>query len=230
LKVLVDPLVRSKLERLCDAKWPEEVGGELLGRVADGNIYILDCLPVPNVSTRPRDRYLPYEGTRYFLPLFLKTTGLEHVGSWHSHCDGTIPSEKDMITCPGVHMWIVHHQNGHHTYFASKNYVHVEVELLNETPRLRGCTFKAGRLILGEVGVNESGKIVGDGTSLMMWCLPEQTRAAYVVALKCRGDSPDVPIQNIASELGVSVRTARGWLKPAAGLVELRRGFARLKT
>lgn len=230
MRVMLSPLARTKLERLCDAKWPAEVGGELLGKNVDGDVFVSDVFAVPNVSSSPFDQYLAYEESKYFLPLFLKMTGLDHVGSFHSHPNSTVPSEKDMRSCPGFHLWVVHQKMGYHTFIAAKNYVHVEVELLNEVASVQSCMFRGDRFFFGDLHVNEFGKVVGDATSLILLKLSEKTRVAYIAVLKCGNGDRTVELKKVSEYLGVSNKTLRSWLRPAKDLVELRRGFVRLKT
>lgn len=229
MKVKLSPLARAKLERLCDSKWPEEVGGELLGKRIDGDLYVFDIFPVPNVSPSPTSKYLPFEGAKYFLPLALRAASLEHIGSFHSHPNSTVPSERDMQSCSGLHLWVIHQRMGYHTFVAAKEFIHVEVELLNEAASVQSCMFRGDRFFLGGLYINEFGKVVGDPTSLALLDMPEKTRLAYVSILKCDNGNGAVELKKVAEYLGVSSKTLRRWLRPAKALVELRRGFVRLK-
>jgi len=200
-----------------------------LGREVSGNVVVFDILAVPNVSTTPTHKYLDYDESKYFLPLMLKATGFSHVGSFHSHPDGSIPSENDMTTCPGLHLWVIHHGAGHHTFVAAMNYRHLEVELLNETNFVHHPGFRGEKFFLGDIEVNGLGKVVGDGFSIFLLNAPEKTRLSLVTALRLQKDGERVEIKKIAEALGVSNRTVRKWLNPAKKFVELKRGYIKLK-
>jgi len=229
MKVLLDPLARTKLERLCDSKWPEEVGGELLGHRMNGQIIILDIFPIPNVSPTPRTNYKPYEAAKYFVPLVAKAAGLTRVGTFHSHPNGTIPSEKDMQGCPGFHLWVLHQRMGFHTFIAAQNYTHVQLEVLNEQYSIRKCMFRGDRFFLGDLWITEAGQILGDEETLTLLKAPPKSRLAYLTAVKLLGHSKRLELKKIAIALGVSVRTVRNWLRPLSNIIELGRGYLYLR-
>jgi len=185
-KLMIEPEPRFRLERLCDDRHPEEVGGYIFGRTVEGDSILKDVFPVPNVieGSKKRTTYRKHEWGDHWSTLFGASTGLIRLGEFHTHPNGTVPSAQDMRACPGLHLWVIHHSRGEHTFVSARDYVNLEVVLVNEShevsskPRLIG-----GRLELGMAVVNQTGQIDFDGFSRKVLELKNNTRRILLLAL-----------------------------------------------
>lgn len=227
MKVLLDLDARFKLERLCDCMHPEEVGGKLLGAQEENNILINDVFAIPNASDTRRRSYKEYSPHQYFLPLYEKMTMLTQIGNFHSHPNGSIPSEVDMRACPGLHLWVIHHRRGEHTFTAAKNYEHLEVVLLNEPHEKRIGGFRGDQFFLGDLEIDNFGRLIGDTKSLELLRLPDKTRKAYLKFLQLKDRWGELETKKLAEALNVTPQTTRRWLKKASKLVRLTRSGIR---
>lgn len=226
MKMLVNPNCRFKLERLCDSKHPEEVGGKLLGIQEGNDVIVKDVFAIPNASNSRTTRYKEYSPCQYFLPLYEKMVMLTKIGNFHSHPNGTIPSEGDMKACPGLNLWVIHHRRGEHTFTASKNYEHLEVVLLNEPHEKSVAGFRGGQFFLGDLEIDSFGRLIGNEKSLALLNLPDKTRRAYIKFLQLKDRGGYVETKQLAEALNVTVQTVRNWLKKARKLVKTEyRGF-----
>ena len=222
-KLALEPLARFKLERLCDAQHPEEVGGKLLGISEDNTTIVKDVFGIPNVAENRRSHYQEYSPAQYFLPLYERMVNLRSFGNFHSHPNGTIPSEGDMRACPGLNLWVIHHQKGEHTFTASYDYKHMEVLLLNEQQERRVSEFRGNRFFLGDVEIDRFGRLMADATSMELLKLPEKTRIAYQAFLQVKDRWHEVETKVLAKALNWGHPTVRKWLKKANKLVKLTR-------
>lgn len=223
MKISLDPQARFKLERLCDFKHPREVGGRLLGMKTDDGFLIKDIFAIPNASDTPTHSYKEYSPVKYFLPLYEQMTKQNGIGNFHSHPNGSIPSEQDMKSCSGLNLWVIHHRMGEHTFAGSKDYEHLEVVLLNEPQEIRVANFRGQSFFLGDLEIDVYGRLIGEKKSLELLKLPEKTRRAYLAFLQEKKDRYNVDAKNIAERLNVTKQTARNWLKKATKLVRVTR-------
>lgn len=221
MKLLIEPLARFKLERLCDYKHPQEVGGKLLGQHINGAAVVKDIFAIPNSSQEPNRNYSSYSPYEYFLPLYEKMVSLQSFGQFHSHPNGTIPSESDMRACNGLNLWVIHHRIGEHTFAGSKDYQHLEVILLNEVQEKRVIGFRGNRFFLGDIEVDDFGRIITDEKTLELLQLPEKTRKAFIKFLQYKDRWGEVETKVLAEALNVTNQTVRKWLRKASKLVKL---------
>lgn len=185
-RLLIEPEPRFRLERLCDERHPEEVGGFIFGHTIEGDSVVKDVFPVPNVieGGKKRTTYRKHDWGDHWSTLFGASTGLPRLGDFHSHPNGSIPSTQDMRACPGLHVWVIHHRRGEHTFVSARDYVNLEVILVNEPhetpskPRLIG-----GRLELGMAVVNQTGQLDFDGYSRKVLELGDTTRRVLLQSL-----------------------------------------------
>lgn len=229
MKLMLEPEARFKLERLCDHRHPQEVGGKLLGYFEGNDALVKDIFGVPNNSDQPNSRYKSYSPYQYFLPLYEKMVQLESFGSFHSHPNGTIPSEADMKSCSGLNLWVIHHRIGEHTFAASKDYQHLEVIMLNEPQERRVGGFRGNKFFLGDLEIDEFGRLLGDNKSLELLKLPDKTRRAYLKFLQLKDGWGDVQTKEIATALNSTPQTVRRWLKKASSLIKISRYGVREK-
>ena len=223
MKLLIEPMARFKLERLCDYKHPQEVGGRLLGELRDDDMVVVDIFAIPNASQQPTSEYKEYDPSKYFLPLYEQMVNLSSIGHFHSHPNGTIPSARDMEACSGLSLWIIHHRQGEHTFAGSKDYRHLEVILLNEPNERRVSGFRADKFFLGDIEIDNFGRVNADSKSLELLSLPEKTRRAYLKFLQIKDRWGETETKKLADALNVTNQTIRNWLKKASKLVRLTR-------
>ena len=226
MKLLIDPQARFKLERLCDYMYPQEVGGKLLGCIEGSDVILQDIFAVPNSAEQKNGHYLEYSPYKYFLPLYLKMVQLENLGNFHSHPNGTIPSEQDMKVCSGLNLWVIHHNRGEHTFTGAKNYEHLETILLNEAQEIRIGGFRGNKYFLGDLEVDNFGRLLGDNDSLELLKLPYKTRRAYLKFLQLNSGSASwsrVQLKDLAIALNSTPTTVRKWLKNASNLIKISR-------
>jgi len=211
-KILVEPEARFKFERLCDSHHPEEVGGHFLGvRVKDKTI-VKEVFPVPNVidNSKKRNTYREHDWGDFWATTYSKTVNLEKLGKFHSHPNGAIPSTQDMKACPGLHMWLIHHNKGEHTFLAARNYVNLEVILINEPHEEVSCPqIKGDKLILGLGYVESSGHLEINGVVNSIVSLKDETRKILLLALQHRGYSNRVDLDEVVKRSNRTKTTVR---------------------
>ncbi len=229
-KLLLEPEARFKFERLCDSWHPEEVGGYFLG-IRDGdNTIIKDVFPVPNTaeSSKKRNTYGEHSWGDFWSQLYGKTVRLDILGKFHSHPNGSIPSTNDMKACPGLHIWLIHHKKGEHTFLAGRDYVNREVMLLNEPheeiikPHLKG-----DRLMLGISYVASSGVIHSHRATSKILTLKNESRRILLLGLQNRRYGGRINVDEVVIRSGKSRATVRKHLNFCieAGLLE--KGWSR---
>jgi len=225
MKAILEPEARFKLERLCDYKYPQEVGGRLLGELKTDYI-IQDIFPIPNASQTPNNAYQPYSPYTYFLDLQQQILRKQEIGNFHSHPNGTVPSENDMKSCSGFNLWLIHHAQGEHTFVTSYNYQHLDIVSINEVQQRRNMGFRGTNFFLGDLEIDNFGRLIGEMRTLELLKLPEKTRIAYLKFLQLKNSCGDVDTKKLAESLNVTSQTARNWLKKASNLVRITRyGF-----
>jgi len=226
MKLILEPTARFKLERLCDYKHPREVGGKLLGNRTEKTFIVKDIFAIPNASETPRNTYVEYSPYTYFLDIYEKIVKLSKIGNFHSHPNGTVPSEGDMKACSGLNVWLIHHNRGEHTFVSARNYEHLETILLNEPQERRSSGFLDNKFFLGDIEIDSFGRVIGEMKSLELLKLPEKTRIAYLKFLQLKDSWNEVETKQLAEALNVTRQTARNWLKKAKKLVRTTRyGF-----
>jgi len=168
-KILLDSKAKLKLETLCDAKHPEEVGGYLLGYKYLEDTIIRDIFPVPNVEegNKKYRTYREHSWGGYWCNLYASSIGLYKQGKFHSHPNGTIPSVRDIDACSDLWIWVIHHKMGQHTFIAARNSQNREIVYLKQpeeaifTPHFVGEKFYLGIPIvnfLGKIELDEQSK------------------------------------------------------------------------
>lgn len=181
-KIYVESETRFKLERLCDAKHPQEVGGYLLGETVEGDAVIRDVFPVPNVAADKDSTYQEHVWGASWSELCSKASGLSKLGHFHSHPNGAIPSAQDMEACPNLHIWVIHHTRGQHTYRASRNYKDRVVLLVDASEERVKPRFVGNSLQLGTIWVDERGRLQIDSLSKKLLALKDETRRLLFIS------------------------------------------------
>lgn len=228
-RVLIEPEARFRLERLCDSLWPQEVGGYLLGEVVDPDIVVKDAFPVPNVSEKSKRNYYKEHpwGDRW-CKIYAKVIGLSRLESFkfHSHPDGTIPSAGDMRACPGLNLWVIHHDIGKHTFRASRDYHDREVLLLNEPREIVRPHFEGDNYNLGTIVIDSLGRLGMNPRSEVMMEVKDETRRLLLLALRSarRGR---VDVDSIVKHSGRTRTTVRKHLNNLVDLGLLKKGWRR---
>jgi len=217
-KIVLDVEARFKLERLCDYVHPKECGGQVLGMETSDLIEVRDVFPVPNVSKKPNYEYLKHGWGDYWSRLYSECQDLSVIGDFHSHPNGTIPSAGDMKAHNDhvLHLWVIHHNKGEHTFEASRGLDHRELQLaakpLNspQKPEFQDRNFHLGTLF-----IDESGKLNGAHISLKVLDHPEKQRKALLKAIQLASPWKRwVTNQDLADALNITVPTLRKWMKP----------------
>jgi len=213
-KILIETEARFKLERLCDSRHPQEVGGYLLGCNIEDDTLIQDIFPVPNTSDNKTRSYKEHSWGEHWTNLYGKTVNLKAIGAFHSHPNGTIPSEGDMKACRGLNIWVIHHGIGQHTFSASRDFRNREVLLLNEKreviskPHFVGDAFHLGTPI-----IRYNGRLELDGYSKETLKLKNETRRILLLALKHASPSNGyVDLDKVIEESGRTKQTVRNHL------------------
>jgi len=209
-KIIIEPEARFKFERLCDSLHPEEVGGQFYGLRDGDHTIIKDVLPVPNISTKKNTTYIRHSWGDHWASMYGKTVQLDKLGKFHSHPTGAIPSTQDMKACPGLHLWLIHHRKGEHTFLAARDYVNREVVLINEPhaelniPHIRG-----DKLILGHSFVDSSGIIQTSNSGSKIFTLKNETRRILILALQNSRYRNDVNLKEVVRRSGRTRSTVR---------------------
>jgi len=215
------------LGRLCDAFHPREVGGYLLGS-REISLVVSDVLGCPNYSQTPDSQFQFGDAGKYFADVFGKSVGKELLGHFHSHPNGSIPSAPDVEACGrGLWLWVCHHAHGEHTFFAADNFLNLEVTIQANPQESRQPFISVGRLNLGDVWLNQWGKLDGDNKILRLLELDEKARRAYLAVLQLPKDKWQnrVSVFKVGEFLNVSTRTAREWLKECQNKGLVKRGY-----
>ncbi len=215
MKITIEPQARWTLENYCDARHPNEIGGILLGRSNSTNPVVTEVFPIMNNSNTPISTYVAAEGWRPVVEHFARSHGLQMVGDFHSHPNGTIPSEQDMRAYQNeLGLWVIHHARGQHTYQASNNLIHMEVELAaepaQETKRMR---LQGDSLSLGEVFVGRDGRLQAQSAVFALLQASDKTRLCFIGALRIQRGGY-VILNDLAEELNLSRPIVRKHLKP----------------
>lgn len=216
--LLLPSSVSTKLSGLCDAQYPCEVGGFLLG-TTDLNYSVQDIFPVINTSQNARREFREHPWGSAWAGLYAKMMGVTVIGRLHSHPNGTIVSENDMRACGHeLHLWVIHHGIGNHTYFASLNLRHIDVVLETVELKPRRVTLMGGRLHLGDVYLEQSGRFEATALAGRLLRLDEKSRRVYMAALAVPPNPGRVDNFVTYHELAVIVSstadTVREWMKP----------------
>lgn len=219
IKAVLDVDARFQLERLCDCVHPAECGGYLLGSTIDNyNVALVKAVfPIPNISKTPNTEYRLHDWGDYWGKLYHHSSGLDILGDFHSHPNGTIPSSQDMEAHRDndLHIWVVHHGKGLHTFMASKGLDHLSLELASqplketETPRMLDGSFN-----LGDLSVDDRGVLRGSDVSIELLKLGEKQRRVIVAILAIGGRNNRynrISANEIAKFLKVSLQTVHNW-------------------
>lgn len=209
-KIILDPTARFKLERLCDGLHPQEVGGTLFGSQTTETIWVNDIFPVANIADNKNTTYKEHSWGNYWRDLYGIANNLKWLGTFHSHPNGTIPSEQDMraYNDSNLHLWVVHHAKGEHTFQASIGLNHANLELaampLREilTPELTEYGFR-----LGEVSIDEHGRLQLDELSEKLLKLDEKHRIAYITLFKLKNQYDEFYINDLIHKLNLTKAT-----------------------
>ncbi len=87
MKAFVDPRAWARLREACEAAYPHEACGVLLGALGDP-CEVREAHPVPNLETdRSHDRYRLDAGAQLGVERGGRERGLDTVGYYHSHPD-----------------------------------------------------------------------------------------------------------------------------------------------
>lgn len=105
MRVLIARPLLEQIRAECDAAWPNEACGLLLG---EGG-RILDVLPTPNVAADPRSRFEVAPEPLLAAHRAARQGGLQVLGSFHSHPSGkTRPSVHDAEqAAPDGSLWLI---------------------------------------------------------------------------------------------------------------------------
>lgn len=225
-KIYVESEARFKIERLCDTHHPQEVGGYLLGATIESDIIVKDIFPVPNTSDSRQSQYKEHSWGNYWSDLYSKTIDLSRLGKFHSHPNGTIPSAGDMQACPELHLWVIHHSRGEHTYRASRNYRDREVLLLNEPRELVKPRFIGDSFQLGTVMIDDLGRLKIDQLSESLMELKGETRRILLIAWR-NVDHGRVNLDRVAHQSGRTKSTVRKHLNRCLKKGLLTKGWRR---
>lgn len=226
-KILIEPEARFKFERLCDSHHPQEVGGYFYG-IKDGDQTIIkDVFPVPNTSDKKNSQFKGHEWGDYWSTTYQKTIQMDKLGNFHSHPNGAIPSTQDMRACSGLHIWLIHHNKGEHTFIVARDYVNREVVLINEPhteiikPHLKGDT-----LVLGHSFVDSSGIIQSSFASSKILTLKNETRRLLILALQHRSWRDTVDLSEVVKRSGKTRATVRKHLNLCIDAELLEKGWS----
>lgn len=209
-KILIEPEARFRLERLCDSKHPQEVGGYFLGSQIEEDVLIQDIFPVPNTSDFKNRQYKEHNWGDHWTSLYGKTVALKALGRFHSHPNGSIPSEGDMKSCRGLNIWVIHHGRGQHTFSGSRDFKNREVLLLNEKrevitrPHFVGDSFHLSTPI-----IDRDGRLELDNYSKAVLTLKDETRKMLMLSLKHADPSNRVNLKRVVEESGRTKTTVR---------------------
>jgi proteasome lid subunit RPN8/RPN11 len=215
-KVILDPTARFKMERLCDGLHPQEVGGVLFGPQTPETIWVNDVFPVANIADNKNTTFKEHGWGNYWRDLYGIANNLRWLGTFHSHPNGTIASEQDMkaYNDSNVHLWVIHHAKGEHTFQASLGLNHVDLELAAMPtreiviPELTETGFR-----LGEINIDEYGRLQLDAISENMLKLDEKHRIAYITVLKLQDQYGSFYINDAVKKLNLTKVTVRQRLR-----------------
>jgi proteasome lid subunit RPN8/RPN11 len=219
-KVILEAEARFKLERLCDAVHPQECGGALLGPQTSEIIWIKDIFPVPNVAEPDKNNtYKEHSWSSYWRDLYKASNKSNFLGTFHSHPNGTIPSEQDMraYNDSNLHLWVVHHDRGEHTFQASIGLTHANLELAPLSCRevaIAELTDSGFRL--GDIFLDEHGRVNTDNISSKLLTLNEKDRVTYIAALRIANKYRDFYVGDLAKKLNLTRPTTYARLKSLA--------------
>lgn len=216
-KVILDSRARFKLERLCDALYPQECGGALFGPQNSETIWVTDIFPIANVAEDKNNTYKEHGWGDYWRDLYKYANNCSWLGTFHSHPNGSIPSGQDMkaYNDSNLHIWCVHHNKGEHTFQASIGITHLNLELaampVNEmlTPELTDNGFR-----LGEFHIDEHGRLNADKLSLRLLDLAEKDRLTYIAIMKLKNQYGNFYVNDLANKLNLTRPTTCNRLKP----------------
>jgi len=230
-KIFIEPEARFKLERLCDGNHPQEVGGYLLGQKIENDILIKDMFPVPNIAEEleKRSHYKEHPWGDHWSGLYAESIDLHKQGKFHSHPNGSIPSTGDMKSCPNLHIWIIHHGVGQHTFVAARDCHNREVLLLNQPqeeitkPHFVGENFHLSTPI-----IRFNGRLELDGYSKEVLKLKDETRRILLLALKhARPSNGYVNLDKVIEDAGRTRQTIRNHLNRCLKRGLLRKSWSR---
>lgn len=171
------------LENFCDREHPKEVGGILLGRTdVSGNFVVEDIFPIANHSETPNGQYIQAPGWDTVANFYARSRNLEVLGLFHSHPNGTIPSEQDMKAYDGkLGLWVIHHSVGKHSFAAARSLIHLPVQILSDVPLpVRSPVLMQDRANLGDMTIDQSGRLRASQLSLTLIQASEKARVAYL--------------------------------------------------
>jgi len=191
----------------------------------DINYSAVDVFPMPNVSGE-RNKYLEPPSGKAWADLYAQTTGLSLIARFHSHPNGTVVSEQDMRACgQGLHLWVIHHGLGKHTYVAALHLRHIEVVIKTTQMEKRHIMLMGDRLHLGDVQLTRSGEFEAAPLATQLLHLDEKSRRVYMAAITAPPNPRHVDNFITYADLAVIVHstpsTVREWMKPCikSGLV-----------
>lgn len=227
-KVILDANARFKLERLCDAIYPQECGGTLFGPQTSETIWVTDIFPIANIAENKNNTFKEHGWGDYWRDLYVVANNCSRLGSFHSHPNGTIPSEQDMraYNDSDLHLWIVHHNKGEHTFQASIGLTHVDLDLaampVKEMikPELTDNGFR-----LGEVMIDQHGRLVMDNISSRLMKLNEKQRVTYLAVLKTKDKWNNFYTKDLADKLNLSRPTTNQRLRALVQAKLVRRSY-----
>jgi proteasome lid subunit RPN8/RPN11 len=225
--LVLDESARFKLERLCDSLHPNEVGGYLLGTQEIG-VVVSDVCGIPNYSKTPGQQFQFGDSSHYYGDVAAKSVAKEVVGKFHSHPNGTIPSEGDMKACGGgIWLWVCHRAHGEHSFFAAEDFVNLEVTIQTSPQESHQPFLSMSRLNVGDLWINQWGKLDGNPKILRLLELDEKPRRAYLAFLQAPKDqnTKRASVYEIAKILNVSNRKARELLVICINRGLLKRGY-----
>lgn len=216
--LLLSPSVNARLSRLCDAQYPHEIGGFLLGTM-DINYSAFDIFPVINTSQNSTREFQEHPWGKLWAQLYSKMAGVPTIGRYHSHPNGTIVSEGDVRACGReLHLWIIHHGLGKHTYVAALNLRHIEVAVQTTQMETKRVMLMGDKLHLGDVYLTKSGNLEAAQLADHLLRLDEKSRRAYMAALTAPPNPRRVDNLVTYAELAVMISstpsTVREWMKP----------------
>jgi proteasome lid subunit RPN8/RPN11 len=207
-KIYVEADARYRLERLCDAKHPQEVGGYLLGEAVADDTVIRDIFPVPNVALKTDSTYQAHGWGASWADLYSQARGLSQLGQFHSHPNGAIPSARDMEACPQLHLWVIHHARGQHTYHASRDYRDRAVVFFDAHGEAVMPRFLGDDLHLGTIRVDNRGRLQGDALSTKLVALKDETRRLLFLSWQNVAYG-DIDLDRVARQSGRTKATLR---------------------
>lgn len=215
-KVILDANARFKLERLCDALHPQEIGGVLFGSQESEVIWVTDIFPIANISENKNTTFKEHPWGDYWRDLYGYANKCKWLGTFHSHPNGTIPSEQDMraYNDSNLHLWVIHHSRGEHTFQTSIGLNHCQLELapvpVREATQLelteQGCK-------LGDITIDEHGRLQMDNISAKILQLDEKHRVTFLAILKLKDKSDEFYITELIKKLNIGKPTVRNRLR-----------------